>query len=153
MTHYFSSLRPGDQSIISALPGGLVLARVTRVRYRWHRQKPYYEFLFFVIDPQLVRGCHITGRLYCTEKALWKLNWFLRDFGYDSELLERGQVDDRALIGLEGVLKISYATIRGLSVINLDAFAPASSWRELSAEGEPEVKKEKKRDARRQKAS
>ena len=66
---------------------------------------------------------------------------------------EHGQVDDRALIGLEGVLKISYATIRGLSLLNLDAFAPASSWRELSAEGEPEVKKEKKRDTRRQKAS
>jgi len=38
-------------------------------------------------------------------------------------------------------------------IINLDAFAPASSWRELSAEGEPEVKKEKQRDTRRQKAS
>jgi hypothetical protein len=28
----------------------------------------------------------MTGRLYCTPGALWKLNWFLRGFGYDSEL-------------------------------------------------------------------
>jgi hypothetical protein len=150
---YFSSLRPGDQSIISALPGGLVLASVNRVQYRWHHQKPYYEVLFSVLEPQLVRGCHITGRLYCSEKALWKLNWFLRDFGYDPELLECGQVDERALVGLEGVLKISYATVRGLSVLNLDAFAPASQWHELSDEPNPEVKIEQRREPRRRKAS
>jgi hypothetical protein len=153
MMRYFSSLRPGDQSIISALPGGLVLASVNHVQYRWHQQKPYYEVLFSILEPQLVRGCHITGRLYCTEKALWKLNWFLRDFGYDPDLLERGQVDERALVGLQGVIKISYATVRGLSVLNLDSFAPASHWPELSGDPNPEVKIEKKREPRRRKAS
>jgi hypothetical protein len=28
-------------------------------------------------------------------KALWKLNRFLRDFGYDTELLARDEVDDK----------------------------------------------------------
>jgi hypothetical protein len=153
MMRYFSSLRPGDQSIISALPGGLVLASVNRVQYRWHQQKPYYEVLFSALEPQLVRGCHITGRLYCTEKALWKLNWFLRDFGYDAELLDRGQVDERAVVGLQGVIKISYATVRGLSVLNLDAFAPAAQWAELCDEPALQVKNEKKRESRRRKAS
>ena len=37
-----------------------------------------------------------SGRLYCTERALWKLNWFLRDFGYDLELLAQDQVDEKA---------------------------------------------------------
>ncbi len=31
----------------------------------------------------------MTGRLYCTPRAMWKLSWFLRDFGYDAELLGR----------------------------------------------------------------
>jgi hypothetical protein len=149
MMRYFSSLRPGDQSIISALPGGLVLASVNRVQYRWHQKKPYYEVLFSVLEPQLVRGCHITGRLYCTEKALWKLNWFLRDFGYDLGLLQDGEVDERALVGLQGVIKISYATVRGLSVLYLDAFAPAAQWAELC--DEPQL--EKKQAARRRRAS
>jgi hypothetical protein len=35
--------------------------------------------------------------------ALWKFNWFLRDFGYDIELLGRDEVDETQLIGLTGV--------------------------------------------------
>ena len=30
-------------------------------------------------------------------KALWKLDWFLRDFGYDTELLGRDEIDEKAL--------------------------------------------------------
>ena len=50
------------------------------------------------VDPraQDLAGHSITGRLYCTPEPLWKLNWFLRDFGYDSELLGRDEVDERA---------------------------------------------------------
>ena len=47
------------------------------------------------------------GRLYCTERALWKLNWFLRDFGYDPELFSRDQVDEKALLNLRGVVRTS----------------------------------------------
>ena len=36
--------------------------------------------------------------LYYTEKALWKFSWFLRDFGYDAELLRHDEVDVRALM-------------------------------------------------------
>ena len=153
MMRYFSSLRPGDQSVISAVPGGLVLARVNRVQYRWHQQKSYYEVLFSVLEPGLVRGCHIIGSLYCNEKVLWKLNWFLRDFGYDPDLLERGQVDERALVGVEGVIKISYTTVRGLSVLNLDSFAPVAQWPELWGGPNPETKIEKKREPGRRRAS
>jgi hypothetical protein len=34
---------------------------------------------------------------------------------------------------LRGVVKISHTTINGISLINLDGFAPASQWEELSA--------------------
>jgi hypothetical protein len=36
-----------------------------------------------------------------------KLGWFLRDFLYDPELLAHEQVDEKALPGLRGVVKIS----------------------------------------------
>src|SRR5207245_9360789 len=44
-----------------------------------------------------------------TPQALWKVSWVLRDFGYDTELLGRDEVDERALITLRGVVKISHA--------------------------------------------
>jgi hypothetical protein len=29
--------------------------------------------------------------------VLWKLNWFLRDFGYDADLLGQDEIDDKNL--------------------------------------------------------
>jgi len=75
----------------------------------------------------------ITGRVYCTPKALWKLSWFLRDFGYDIDLLGRDEVDEKNLVGLRGVVKISHSVMNGTSLLSLDGFAPASQWEELSA--------------------
>ena len=78
-------------------------------------------------------GRSITCRVYyCTPKALWKLSWFLRDFGYDTELLGRDEVDEKNLVGLRGVVKISHSVMNGTSLLNLDGFAPASQWEELS---------------------
>src|SRR5579864_7433929 len=108
---YFESLRPADCSAIEAVPGGLFLTRVEHAQYRWNAQKPYYAVVFSVLEPKLLRGYRLSGRLYCTARALWKLNWFLRDFGYDAELLSRGEVNDHALLGLQDVVKVSY-TIR-----------------------------------------
>jgi hypothetical protein len=63
---------------------------------------------------------------------MWKFGWFLRDFLYDPELIAHEQVDERALHGLRGVVKISHIVVNGISLINLDGFAPASQWEELS---------------------
>jgi hypothetical protein len=107
---------------------GLFLVRIDRASYRWHQKKPFFALRFSVLDPQESAGQVICGRLYCTPKALWKLNWFLRDFGYDDDLFERDEVDERALFGLKGVLRTS-STTRGRRVFqNLDAFAPAGEW-------------------------
>jgi hypothetical protein len=75
----------------------------------------------------------LAGRLYCTERALWKLSWFLRDFGYDAELLGRDELDEKALVKLLGVVKISHRVVNGASLLNLDGFVPAAQWEELSA--------------------
>ena len=65
-------------------------------------------------------------------EALWKLNWFLRDFGYDTELLGRDEVDETQLVGLKGVVKISHIVFNGASLLRFDGFAPAGRWEELS---------------------
>ena len=88
-------------------------------------------------QPRTLAGQSIVGRLYCTQKALLKLGWFLRDFLYDPELLAHEQVDEKALPGLRGVVKISHTVVNGVSLINLDGFAPASQWEELAAASSP----------------
>src|SRR5205823_8941923 len=74
VNRYFESLRPGDRSAIDAVPDGLLLARVERAQYRWDAHKPYLAVLFSVLEPKLLLGYRLAGRLYCTRKALWKLN-------------------------------------------------------------------------------
>jgi len=85
-------------------------------------------------DPRAEGAClhKISGRLYCTQKSLWKLNWFLRDFGYDPDLLGRDEVDEKALLGLTGVLRTSHKSLAGRVFLNLDAFAPSSEWEFIS---------------------
>ncbi len=75
MRRYFESLRPADVSAIHSVPDGLFLVRVDRVQYRWHKQKPYYQIRFAVLKPRHLTGCLMTGRLYCTPRAMWKLSW------------------------------------------------------------------------------
>ena len=126
---------------------GVYLVRVERVHYRWDKHKPHYLIRFAVIQPERSVGMTVAGRLYSTAKALWKLSWFLRDFGYDAELLGRDELDEKRLIGLVGVIKISHSTINGRTYLNLEAFAPSGEWDEYSpvsesaenSDEEPEV--------------
>ena len=122
-----------DASAIDPIPDGLFLVQIDRAQYCWRGQKPYYLLRFAVLEPKPVAGRLITGRVYCTPKALWRLSWFLRDFGYDTELLGRDEIDEKTLVGLRGVVKISHTVMNGTPLLNLDGFAPASQWEELSA--------------------
>ena len=107
---------------------GVYLVRVDQVRYGRQRQKPFYSLRFTIVEPAGLAGRALTGRLYCMPKALWKFSWFLRDFGYDAELFGHEEIDDKALVGLSGVVKASRTVVKGRSLLNLDAFAPASGW-------------------------
>jgi hypothetical protein len=107
---------------------GLFLVRVESARYRWHPQKPFVEIRFVILEPKPFDGRLFSGRLYYTERALWKLNGFLRDFGYDAQLLKDDQVDEKALANLRGVVRTSYTTLNGRFYQNLDAFAPEADW-------------------------
>ena len=123
---------------------GLFLVRVERAAYQWNRQKSFLELQFLVLEPRSSASRSFSGRLYFTDRALWKLNWFLRDFGYDTELLSRDQVDERSLLNLQGVVRTSHTTVNGRSYQNLDAFAPASEWEALPCAS---IKPEDRRDA------
>src|ERR1043165_718721 len=85
---------------INELADGVYLVRVERVQYRWDKHKPFYALRLAVIEPKHLAGTSVRGRLYCTERALWKLSWFLREFGYDTELLERDELDEKRAVGL-----------------------------------------------------
>jgi hypothetical protein len=112
---------------------GLFFVRVDKASYRWHPQKPFLVLRFVVLEPRLSESQSFSGRLYCTERALWKLDWFLRDFEYDRELLDRDQIDEKALHGLRGVIRTSQTMLNGRSYQNLDAFAPAGEWEVMSS--------------------
>ena len=133
MKRHIPGLHSRQQDRESPLEG-LFLVRVDAASYCWHPQKPFLSLRFVVLEPESFAGRSIAGRLYCTERALWKLNWFLRDFDYDRDLLGRDEVDEKALLNLQGVLRTSHVTLNGRSFQNLEAFAPAGEWEELSCE-------------------
>ena len=118
-----------------AIQDGVYLARIENARYRWHAQKPFYLLRLAILEPEAFAGQSVTSRLYCTSKAMWKLGWFLRDFLYDPELLSQSEVDEQALRGLVGVVKISHTVVNGIRLVSFDGFAPASQWQELSSAG------------------
>jgi len=114
---------------------GVFLVRVDRVFYRWHPQRPFYFLRLSILEPREHQGRSLSGRLYCTPKALWKLRWFLRDFGYDPDLMGKDEIDEKALTGLRGIVRISHTTLDGHCFINLGGFAPASEWDEFPVSG------------------
>ena len=132
MKRQITGLHDADRCTVGQIPDGVFLVRVQRARFQRQAQKPYYTLNLSILEPMRFAEQGISSRIYCTPKALWKLNWFLRDFGYDNELLGRDEVDERQLVGLRGVVKISPIVINGASLFRLDGFAPAGRWEELS---------------------
>jgi hypothetical protein len=118
---------------------GVFLVRVDQVRYSEERQKSFYALRFSVLEPAPWVGRAFSARMYCTPRALWKFSWFLRDFGYDTELFGRDEIDDKALIGLTGVVKLSNSVVNGRQVTNLDAFATAAAWASIGSPSQSQV--------------
>jgi biotin operon repressor len=132
MKRQINGLNAADRCATNQIPDGVFFVRVQRAQFRRQAQKPYYTLSLAILEPSRFSGHVLSSRLYCSPKALWKLNWFLRDFGYDTEQLERDEVDEKQLVGLRGVVKISHMIFNGASWLRLDGFAPAGRWEELS---------------------
>ena len=134
MKRHIEGLHAESRALDDTLDGPF-LVRVERVFFRWHPQRPFYVLRFVILEPNDHQGRSFSGRLYCTPKALWKLRWFLRDFAYDPDLLGRDEVDEKALLGLRGIVRISHTTLNHRTFLNLSGFAPTSEWEELSVSG------------------
>jgi len=132
MKRQIAGLHDADRCAPDQIPDGIFLVRVQRTRFQRQAQKPYYMLTLVILEPSRFSAHLLSGRLYCAPKALWKLNWFLRDFGYDSELLGRDEVDEGQLVGLKGIVKISHIVCNGSSLLRFDGFAPADRWEDLS---------------------
>jgi hypothetical protein len=122
------SWQPDDTNLLE----GLFLVCVDGAFFRWQPRKPFLELRFVVLEPKALEKKAFFARLYCTEKALGKFGWFLRDFGYDAELLQDDQVDVKVLLGLRGVVRTSHVRVYGRSYQNLDGFAPEAEWEKLN---------------------
>lgn len=118
------------------LAEGLYRARVVRFEIAGHAPKPCRTATFLILDPPPFAGRHVRTRLYCHERALWKLRWFLSDFGYDTELLAGELLDDRRVVGLEGVIRLAYWGPDGHRRLDVQGFAPTDRWGELHHEPE-----------------
>jgi hypothetical protein len=86
--------------------------------------------------------------LYCSEKALWKFHWFLKDFGYDNDLLHHDQIDERFLLDLRGIVRTSPKVLNGRAYQSLDSFAPVGEWETFYDKSVDNVNvREKRRDS------
>ena len=132
MKRSIDGLRAADTSNPNGVPDGIFLVRLQRMQFRKYVPKPYYSVTLSILEPNHFAGNIICSRIFCNPKALWKLSWFLRDFGYDPELLGREEVDEKRAVGLTGVVKISNVVYDGMALLRFDGFAPASRWEELS---------------------
>jgi len=100
MRRYFES--PTSRCVSHSSGSGRdLLVRVDRPSIAG-TSRTLYEIRFAVLRPKHLTGCFMTGRCNCTPRAMWKLSWFLRDFGYDIELLGKNEIDDKALVDLWG---------------------------------------------------
>ena len=111
---------------------GLYRTRVVRFEFARHSAKPCRAVMFLILDPTRYAGRHVRSRLYLHERALWKLRWFLTDFGYDSDLFNADELDDRRVIGLEGVIRLAHWGTDGHRRLDVEGFAAISRWEELS---------------------
>jgi hypothetical protein len=134
MRRHLPGLHESTTSRDQEIPDGFFLVRIENATYRGYKDKPFLALQLSVVEPRQFSSCRFSARLYCTTKALWKLNWFLRDFGYDTDLLGHDQIDDKAISGLHGVVKISHSNLNGRGYLNLDGFAPSASWQDFQLE-------------------
>jgi len=132
MRRQISGLQAANRAVVAEIPDGVFLVRVQRMQFRRYAHKPYYIVNLTILEPRRSAGHVLSSRLYCNPKALWKLSWFLRDFGYDAEMLEREEVDEGQIVGLQGVVKVSHVVYDGIPLVRFDGFAPVSRWEELS---------------------
>jgi hypothetical protein len=133
-THIQGLNQPSERK---PLVEGLYRARVVKFEPAGHAAKPCCAATFLILGPDSYSGRHVKTRLYCHDRALWKLRWFLSDFSYDPELLAAEELDDRRVVGLEGVIRLSYWGMNGNRRLDVQGFAKLDRWADLSQAAQP----------------
>ncbi len=123
MKRQITGLHGADRSAADQIPDGIFLVQVQRAKFQRQAQKPYYTLTLAILEPGRFAEHVISSRLYCSPKALWKLNWFLRDFGYDTELLGRDEVDESRVVSSRCS---GCATSRSPSTSSISSAMPSS---------------------------
>ena len=121
----------------STLVEGLYRARVVRFGPAGHAAKPCLAVTFLILEPAPCAGRCVRTRLYCHDRAIWKLRWFLHDFNYDADLLAADELDDRRVVGLEGVIRMAYWGNDGHRRLDVQGFAPSERWGDLCVQQPP----------------
>ncbi len=116
---------------------GSYRARVVRCGPAGHAAKPCLAATFLILEPAPYAGRYVRTRLYCHDRALWKLRWFLNDFNYDAELLAADELDDRRVVGLEGVIRLAYWGNDGHRRLDVQGFAHSERWGDLPVHQPP----------------
>jgi hypothetical protein len=93
-----------------------------------HAAKTCLAATFVILEPLAFAGRYIRTRLYCHERAIWKLRWFLHAFNYDTQLLAAEEVDDLHVVGLEGIIRLAYWGNNGRRRLDVQGFAPNDRW-------------------------
>lgn len=119
----------------SPVPDGIYQLRIEAASLQPHRTRPLLRLRFQVLAPPSWAGDMIDADLLVTQRELWKLHWFLRDFGYDADLLAHDEIDDRQMIGLRGTARVVQAVRAGCCRAALVGFAPASMRETLEHKG------------------
>ena len=133
-THIQGLNQPSERK---PLAEGLYKARVVKFEPAGHVAKPCRMATFLILEPEGYFGRHVKTRLYCHDRALWKLRWFLSDFAYDPDLLAAEELDDRRVVGLEGVIRLSFWGLNGTRRLDVQGFAKLERWDELSQSSQP----------------
>jgi hypothetical protein len=56
--------------------------------------------------------------------------------------MSRDEVDEKGLLGLRGIVRISHTTLNHRTYLNLSGFAPASEWEEISVKRPEELSRD-----------
>ena len=106
MKRQLTGLNAANHYLTGQIPDGIYLVSVRKTRFHRQARKPYYTLDVVITEPVRFVDRVMSSRIYCNQRALWKINWLLRDFAYDPDLLERDEIDEKRLIGLRGVVKV-----------------------------------------------
>ena len=62
----------------------------------------------------------------------------MHDFNYDADLLAAEELDDRRVVGLEGVIRLGYWGSDGHRHLDVQGFAPRERWGDLDVQPPPD---------------